>query len=93
MKRATEQEIRHRLSHGNKWPYDASDAWWQSSGEPDGAPADNLDWATRAARAVLADMCDRRGIKRGFEDIPEDVRREIVETTAAIIRMAHAEHQ
>lgn len=92
--RATEDEILHRLRHGNRWPFDAADAWWRVGGEdvherPE-APADTLDWATRAARAIIADMCDRHTIKRGFEDIDESVRREIVETTAAIIRMAHA---
>ena len=92
-----DDEIRHRIKHGNRWPYDASDDWWKSDRDDDTrteeVPADKLDWAHRAARGILSDMNDRRGIKRSFEDIDEDVRREIVETTAAIIRMAHAENQ
>ena len=44
------------------------------------------DWAQLAAQAVIADLQDRRGIKRGFEGVDEDVRIEIVQTLAAIIR-------
>jgi len=46
-------------------------------------PKDN---AEHAALAVIWDFCDRRGIKRGFENIDGEVRKEIVENTAEIIR-------
>jgi hypothetical protein len=93
---ADAEDIRFRIKHGNRWPYDASDAWWKGERgdddtRTDEVPAAILDWAHRAARAILSDMNDRRGIKLGFIDIDEDVRREIVETTAAIIREAHAQ--
>lgn len=48
------------------------------------------DWATKAARAVIADLMDRRNIKHGFDDIDEDIRKEIVETMSAIIRKVKA---
>lgn len=72
------------VEHGNKYPYDASDAW-RNNDEP---PPPPIDWAHSAARGVLADLTDRRGIKYGFDDVDEDVRAEIVETLAAIIRSA-----
>lgn len=91
MERATEQEIRQRLKMGQEYPFDGTDEWWQQNQDADPkteAPADKLDWAVRAARGVIADLCDRRAIKNGFDDIEADTRREIVETMAAIIRFA-----
>lgn len=77
-----------RLVLGDMYPYDAPDAWWLVS-DADGAwTREGDDWAHRAARGVVADLTDRRGIKRGFEDIDEDVRTEIVNSLAAIIRLA-----
>lgn len=45
----------------------------------------------RAARGILADLKDRRDIKRGFENIDHDVRCEIVDSLAAIIEFAYRE--
>ena len=73
------------LKHGNKYPYDAPDSWWHGSGEN---PPEATDWAHSAARGILADLNDRRGIKRGFEDLDEDIRQEIVASLASIIRAA-----
>lgn len=78
-----------RLRHGEKYPFDAPDGWWEQ--DDDRAPPPATDWAHLAARGVLCDMNDRRGIKRGFEGIDEDVRKEIVESVAEIIRAAHKE--
>lgn len=72
--------------HGQKWPYDAPDAWWAANG--DAPPAD--DWAHAAARGILSDLNDRRGIKNGFSDIDEETRVEIVQSLARIIRHAAA---
>ena len=74
-----------RISHGNKYPYDAPDRWWDGDGEN---PPPPRDWSHTAARGVLADLQDRRGIKWGFEDIDSEVRVEIVDSLAAIIREA-----
>jgi hypothetical protein len=73
------------LEHGNRFPYDAPDKWWKSSEENPPAAA---DWAHEAARGVLADLQDRRDIKRGFENVDEDVRAELVQDLAEIIRIA-----
>jgi len=40
----------------------------------------------QAARLVIDNLRDRRGIKRGFENIDLDTRKEIVATLAAIIQ-------
>jgi hypothetical protein len=72
------------LRHGNRFPYDASDEWWESDREP---PKPD-DWAHAAARGVLADLTDRRGIKDGFKRIHEDTRRDITLELAGIIRQA-----
>lgn len=83
-------KARFAIEHGGKFPYDASDAWWsaQYGASPPPSPT---DWAHVAARGVLADLQDRRDIKRPFEEIDEDVRVEIVEALAAIIRLAEAD--
>ena len=39
----------------------------------------------RTALAILNDLTGRRGIKRGFEDIDQDIQTEIIERMAAII--------
>lgn len=71
------------LEHGAKYPYDAPDDWTSEDGPP---PA--IDWAHAASRGVIADLCDRGGIKHGFNDIDEEIRAEIVESLAAIIRLS-----
>ena len=76
-----------RLRHGAKYPFDAPDSWWEAEHTPE--PPLATDWAHRAARGVLCDLMDRRGIKRGFEELDEDVRVEIAESLAAIIRLAN----
>lgn len=49
-----------------------------------------VDWAERAALGVLADLCDRRGIKHELREIEgdEDISEEIVVSLAEIIRRA-----
>lgn len=76
---------KHTLEHGAEFPYDADDKWWRGNGKN---PPPAKDWAVSAARGVLADLNDRRGIKHGFEGVGEDVRAEIVESLAEIIRLA-----
>jgi hypothetical protein len=75
----------HTLTRGEKFPYDANDAWWAGRGD---SPPPSTDWAHAAARGVIADLKDRRGIKHGFNDIDEGVRAEIVDALANIIRAA-----
>lgn len=64
------------LSMGNKYPYDET--------------RESIDWAHRAARGVIADLTDRRGIKNGFQDISNEIRMEIVDSMSEIIRTAYA---
>ena len=47
------------------------------------------DWAERAALGVISDLLGRRGIKWEFEKVDEDVRPEIVERMAEIIRLCN----
>ena len=76
------------LESGSEFPFDAPDAWWHREDEPVPPPA--KDWAHRAARGVLYNLSDRRGIKQGLQvlSIDEDTRIEIVDALAAIIREA-----
>lgn len=74
----TELNIAQRqLAHGNKYPYDGGDV---------AAPA--IDWAHAAARGLLADLLDRRGVKWELEKVAPDVRADIVTALAAIVRAA-----
>lgn len=61
------------LKMADKYPYD---------GTNDG------DWTYRAARGVLADLSDRRGVKNELEAIDDDLKRQIVIYAAGIIRAA-----
>ena len=76
-----------RLKSGKEFPYDAPDEWWQTAGDP--PPPPPKDWAVAAARGVIADLQDRRGIKWGFDNIDQETRAEIVNSLADIIRTAH----
>ncbi len=76
---------KQRIKHGNDLHFDASDEWWE--GDPKNPPVPT-DAAHAAARGVISDLQDRRSIKRGFDDIGEEIRKEIVESLAAIIREA-----
>jgi len=78
---------KHRLDHGARWPYDGGPAFWEDSK----APAPAKDWAHTAARGVLADLSDRRGIKWELEKVDHEVRAELTESLAEIIRLAHKE--
>lgn len=75
------------IKHGNEYPFDASDEWWETSGVK--APSAK-DWAHSAARGIIANLRGRQGIKHELEHskIDEDTRREIVASLAAIIRTA-----
>ena len=64
---------RIRIEHGRKFPYN------------DRQPADKYELA---ALGVLADLCDRRGIKHELDDTDDDIKEEIITTLAAIIRDA-----
>lgn len=79
-----------RIDHGAEFPWDATDAWWESDPEsgPKNPPPAAKDWAHAAARGIIADLTDRRGIKYGFNEVDEEVRIELVETLSAIIRTA-----
>lgn len=74
-----------RLEQGARYPYDATDNWWKDAGV---AAPPAADWAHHAARGIMADLTDRRGIKYSFDNIDEDVRIEIVTSLAEIIRIA-----
>ena len=62
------------ISHGAEFPY------------VEGFAAG--DQAEAAALGILANLCDRRGIKHELQAVDEDIRREIVTTMAEIIRAA-----
>lgn len=78
------------LEHGAKYPYDAPDAWRDDAGM---APPAAADWAHRAARGILSDLSDRRGVKWALQEVGEDVRAELVGSLAGIIRLAAAERK
>ncbi|MBI6727477.1 hypothetical protein YA0089_28060 [Pseudomonas viridiflava] len=74
-----------RVEHGAAYPFDATKKWWQSSVKSS-PPA--RDWAHAAARGVIADMTDRRGIKQELQvlDHKTSERTAFVSDLANIIR-------
>jgi len=86
-------DTKGHLQQGNEFPYDATDAWWEESGDEPLPPPEPSDWAIAAARGVIHDLQDRRGIKDGFSRIDEGVRAGIVQDLASIIRQARFEYR
>ena len=78
-------KARATLKHGNAFPYDAGDQWWNGDGTN---PPKPTDWAHSAARGVIADLSDRRGIKNVLSGLDEETKAEIVRSLATIIRTA-----
>ena len=74
------------IIHGNRFPFDASDAWWSSRDKP--CPPEN--WAHSAARGVIVDLENRQGVKHALAGIDEITRKEIVRDLARIILTAYA---
>lgn len=77
-------DIDWTLDHGSKYAYDKMHL-------DEGYSETPIDWARFAALGVLADLCDRGGIKHELRDIENDaeIAEEIVESLTAIIRRAH----
>ena len=73
------------LKHGANLPYDAGADFWEGRTT---TPPPARDWAHAAARGVLADLCDRRGVNNELDDVDHDVREEMVASIADIIREA-----
>jgi hypothetical protein len=55
---------------------------------PYDGPRPEQDWAHRASRAICYDLCDRGGIKHEMALVDSEIRPEIVDAIAAIIRRA-----
>lgn len=68
------------LDRGERFPYE------HLLDPGNNAPA--KDWAHKAARGVLADLTDRRGVKHALEAVDSETRKEIVDQLALIIREA-----
>ena len=69
------------LKHADQFPYEE-----MLDDDPTTPP---VDWAHRAARAIFADLTDRKGIKHELNAIDDtDIRREIVLQAAEVIRRA-----
>jgi hypothetical protein len=81
-----------KIVSGNAYPFDATDSWWHDSGNLRPPPT---NWAHSAARGIIADLQDRKGIKSQFtiDVIDEDTRKELVESMAAIIREAQRQNE
>ena len=79
-------QTQQTILRGEKYPYDETDYWNQHIEEP---PQPAISWQHLAARGVIADLTDRHTIKRGFENVDEEIRKEIVGTLSDIIKEAH----
>lgn len=78
-------DVAHSLEMGAEFPFDAPD---ERPGRKDVPPPPAEDWAHAAARGVIADLQDRRGIKREFEGLDYETRVIIVSSLTDIIRLA-----
>ena len=80
-------DARQSLHSGEHYPFDAPDEWIEMY-SASRLPPEAKDYAHRAARGIVANLMDRRGVKNGFNRIDEDMRIDIVEDIAAIVREA-----
>lgn len=71
------------LDSGRKYPYD------QPDDDESATPA--ADWAHAAARGILSNLKGRGGIGNELEQLDEELRKEIVDEAAEIIRLAHTQ--
>ncbi len=71
------ERARHNLELGEKFPYDGK----RESVSP--------DWAHKAARGVMIDLCDRRYVKHALVDLDDDVKRDIILSIKETILTAH----
>jgi hypothetical protein len=84
MNSSAQENAKLCLKRGDRHPYDDPNRY-NDDGIP---PVPAHDWAHRAARGILEDLGDRRGIKHELEMIDDDVRIELTESLAEIIRQA-----
>lgn len=54
---------KQRIKHGNEFPFDAPDCWWQDRTNCD-YNTEPKDWAHATARGIVEDLQDRRGFAR-----------------------------
>jgi hypothetical protein len=73
------------LDQGEKFPYDAGGEFWEEDAE---VPPSAVDYAHYAARGIIAELDDRRGIKWELRKIDHETRADIVQSIAEIIRVA-----
>ncbi len=72
------------IKHSNKYAYDrVGDEAREEEGY---STPKGTDWSIIAARAVLGDMSDRGGVRHELDSIDYEVRDEMVETLANIIK-------
>lgn len=71
------------LDSGRKYPFD------QPDDDESAIPA--TDWAHAAARGILSNLKGRGGIGNELEQLDEELRKEIVDEAAEIIRLAKAQ--
>ena len=74
------------LDCGAERPFDAPEGWRNENLDEPPPPAS--DWAHEAARGVLYDLSDRRGVKYELAQIDAETRAELVASLAEIIREA-----
>lgn len=85
-----QETAKRSLDHGDRFPYDGGEEFWNADNDFV-KPKPVRDKAHRTARGILADLCDRRGIKHELDEVDHDVRSELVEQLAEIIRVGMAE--
>lgn len=76
-------QAKAKLEHGAQYPYDRPDNGTEPRAEE--------DWAHRAARGILADLTDRRGVGQELKVCDGEIRMDIIDKAAWIIRAASEE--
>lgn len=79
------------LDHGHEYPYDCDESLHMLKEDEQPKAGDwspPKDWAHLAARGVIANLGDRQGIKHELDACDLEVRSEMIEALASIIRTA-----
>lgn len=75
------------IKHGNKFAYDRMD------NDDDHSTRSGTHWSIIAARAVLSDLGDRRGVGHELDAVDEDIREEMVVALAEVIALTEANRE
>lgn len=78
------------IEQGNKYPFDAPDKWWQADANQPNPPPPATHWSVSAARAIVKDLQERKGIAQELtvDKIDEKTRQAIILSISEVVKFS-----